>query len=127
VNKKRLFFGGLLWGMDSDGLKILIEEGDADSGTEGCGTGTVEAVTVAKERETNRSRGFGFVTMITVEKAQEAIRKFNGLKYKHRTLKVDEATDQSNRRDDTRASRGNTGNYANARGFSNYSKDEREY
>lgn len=115
-----MFVGGIRWAEDDASLKKLFEDGDAESGTEGCGSGTVEEAMVAKSRETGRSRGFAFVTMTSLEKAIEAVNKFNNLEYKGRTLTVDEAVDQGNRR--TEEGGGYTRRSGNhSRGFSDSS------
>ncbi|GIU81874.1 MAG: RNA-binding protein [Acidobacteria bacterium] len=53
--------------------------------------GTVESANVVYDRETGRSRGFGFVEMATKEEAFEAIAKFNGQEYDGRHIVVNEA------------------------------------
>ena len=127
MKKRRLFIGGLPWAMDDADLKRLFEEGDADSGTQGCGSNTVETAAIVRDRETRKSRGFAFVTMVSLEKAAEAVEKFNNFKYQGRTLKVDEAADQStNRRGDEGFQSRRTGNYS--AGFSERPfKQKKEY
>jgi RNA recognition motif-containing protein len=46
---------------------------------------------VIVDRETNRSRGFGFVEMASDEAAESAIKKFNGRDLKGRAIRVNEA------------------------------------
>ena len=53
--------------------------------------GEVISANVIIERETNRSKGFGFVEMASNEDAQEAISQLNGKEYNGRGLKVNEA------------------------------------
>src|SRR6266545_553076 len=53
------------------------------------GVGTVESAAVVTDRDTGRSRGFGFVEMATAEDAAEAVKKFNGQNVDGRTLKVE--------------------------------------
>jgi RNA recognition motif-containing protein len=53
--------------------------------------GTVESASVIEDRETGRSRGFGFVEMATQEEAQAAIEQFNGKEFNGRNLTVNEA------------------------------------
>jgi len=60
-------------------------------------TGTVENVSLIEDRETGRSRGFGFVEMSTKEEGAAAIEKFNGQELGGRTLKVNEAKQRENR------------------------------
>ena len=53
--------------------------------------GKVESVSLIEDRETGRSRGFGFVEMSTKEEGAAAIEKFNGQELGGRFLKVNEA------------------------------------
>lgn len=57
----------------------------------------VASVRIPKERETGRSRGFGFVEMATPEEAQKAIDTLNGREFMGRPLTVDEAREQEPR------------------------------
>jgi cold-inducible RNA-binding protein len=59
--------------------------------------GTVENVSLIEDRETGRSRGFGFVEMQTKEEAAAAIQQFNGQEVGGRALKVNEAKPRENR------------------------------
>lgn len=53
--------------------------------------GTVESAKVIIDRDSGRSKGFGFVEMATEAEAQKAIEQFNGAEYEGRTLTVNEA------------------------------------
>ncbi|MGB7068053.1 MAG: RNA-binding protein [Pyrinomonadaceae bacterium] len=53
--------------------------------------GTVESANVVMDRETGRSRGFGFVEMATEDDANSAIAQFNGQEYDGRNIVVNEA------------------------------------
>jgi len=75
---QKLFIGGLPFGTSSEALRELFNQ------VEG-----VETVTVVTDRDTGRSRGFGFVEMATSEAADAAVRKFNGYTLDGRTLKVE--------------------------------------
>jgi len=57
----------------------------------------VESVSVIEDRETGRSRGFGFVEMATPEEAAAAIEAFNGKDFGGRNLTVNEAKPRSDR------------------------------
>jgi RNA recognition motif-containing protein len=57
--------------------------------------GEITDVHVVTDRETGRSRGFGFVTMGTAEQAQKAIAEMNGAMLDGRPLKVNEAEERS--------------------------------
>jgi len=53
--------------------------------------GTVESARIITDRDTGRSKGFGFVEMASDSEAQLAISKFNGTEYEGRKLTVNEA------------------------------------
>ena len=53
--------------------------------------GTVTRAQVVSDRDTGRSRGFGFVEMATPEAAEEAINRYNGRDYEGRRLQVEKA------------------------------------
>lgn len=59
--------------------------------------GTVESAKIIIDRETGRSKGFGFVEMSTDEEASDAIEKFNGADYDGRAITVNEARPQAPR------------------------------
>jgi RNA recognition motif-containing protein len=53
--------------------------------------GTVESAKIITDRDTGRSKGFGFVEMASDTEAQAAISKFNGADYEGRSMTVNEA------------------------------------
>ena len=53
--------------------------------------GTVESAKIIIDRDTGRSKGFGFVEMSTEAEAQQVISKFNGADYDGRAMTVNEA------------------------------------
>lgn len=53
--------------------------------------GTVESVKIITDRDTGRSKGFGFVEMSTDAESADVIAKFNGAQYEGRALTVNEA------------------------------------
>ena len=59
--------------------------------------GTVESASVVEDRDTGRSRGFGFVEMSSKEEGEAAISKFNGQEVNGRALNVNEAKPRENR------------------------------
>jgi len=58
--------------------------------------GQVKSLRIIKDRETNVSRGFGFVEMPNDEEAKEAIKRMNGGDYNGNRIKVAEAQDKPN-------------------------------
>ncbi|HZH32650.1 MAG TPA: RNA-binding protein [Pyrinomonadaceae bacterium] len=59
--------------------------------------GTVESASVVMDRDTGRSRGFGFVEMSSNEEGQKAIEQFNGKEFNGRNLSVNEARPREDR------------------------------
>jgi cold-inducible RNA-binding protein len=82
----KLFVGGLSWGTDDNGLRTAFEE-----------FGEVIDAKVVTDRETGRSRGFGFVTFASADQAREAIENMNNAELDGRTLTVNEARDRNDR------------------------------
>jgi RNA recognition motif-containing protein len=74
----KLFIGGLSFSTSDDRLRELFAQ-----------VGGVESAAVVMDRETGRSRGFGFVEMATAEEADAAVKKYNGQEVDGRTLKVE--------------------------------------
>jgi cold-inducible RNA-binding protein len=60
-------------------------------------TGTVESASIVMDRETGRSRGFGFVQMSSLDEGQKAIAQLNGKDIKGRSLIVNVARPRENR------------------------------
>src|SRR5499426_3970190 len=77
----RLFVGGLAFTTSTDGLRAAFAR-----------FGTVQSAAVMTDRETGRSRGFGFVEMATEEEAEKAISGLNGSSLDGRMIRVDRAT-----------------------------------
>jgi RNA recognition motif-containing protein len=59
--------------------------------------GTVESANIIEDRETGRSRGFGFVEMSSKEEGEEVISQFDGKEFDGRELKVNVAKPRENR------------------------------
>lgn len=72
--------------------------------------GTVESAKIITDRDTGRSRGFGFVEMSSQEEGQNAISEFDGKEVDGRNLKVNEAKPRENRGGGGRG-RGGRGGY----------------
>ena len=83
---KKLFVGGLSWGTTTDGLREAFEQ-----------FGEVTDAAVITDRETGRSRGFGFVTFSDSGDAEKAIDSMNGSDLDGRTLNVNEARERAPR------------------------------
>jgi RNA recognition motif-containing protein len=81
---KKLFVGGLAWGTSSDALKAAFAQ-----------FGEIEDAIVLTDRETGRSRGFGFVTFKNGPDGDRARQEMNGQQLEGRTIKVDEASSQA--------------------------------
>ncbi|GAB4857155.1 hypothetical protein Ancab_015065 [Ancistrocladus abbreviatus] len=77
ADARRLYVGNLPYSMTSNQLAEVFEE-----------AGQVQSVEIIYDRVTDRSRGFAFVTMVSVEEAKEAIRMFDGSQVGGRTVKV---------------------------------------
>lgn len=80
----RLFVGGLPWAVDDDGLHQAFAE-----------YGEITDCKVITERDSGRSRGFGFVTFASAEEAQAAIEGMDGQDLGGRTLKVNVARERT--------------------------------
>ena len=77
---KRLYVGNLAYGVTSEDLQELFEQ-----------YGVVRSAQVLIDRETGRSRGFGFVEMETDADADAAIEQLDGSEQQGRRLNVNEA------------------------------------
>ena len=80
MQKQNLFVGSLAYATTDDSLKAFFEQ-----------IGEVERAMVAKERETGRSRGFGFVTFVDEANNQKAIDALNGKELDGRAITVNVA------------------------------------
>ena len=83
---KKLFIGSLAWATDSSSLQAAFER-----------FGAIEEATVISDRETGRSRGFGFVTFTDEGPTQQAISEMNGTELDGRPIVVNEAKEQAPR------------------------------
>ena len=82
----KLYVGNLAFQTSSDDLQQLFAQ-----------AGTVESASVVEDRDTGRSRGFGFVEMSSKEEGEAAIAQFNGKEVNGRSLTVNEAKPRENR------------------------------
>lgn len=83
---KNIFVGNLSFNTGEDELRQVFE-----------GYGQVDRVSILTDRETGRSRGFGFVEMASDEDGEKAIAALNGSQIGGRTINVNEARPKSDR------------------------------
>jgi RNA recognition motif-containing protein len=83
---KRLYVGNLTYGVTDSALEQLFAQ-----------HGTVSSAQVVMDRDTGRSKGFGFVEMKTDQEAQAAIQALNGKEHDGRALTVNEARPREER------------------------------
>ena len=86
VSSMRIYVGNLSFNTEEPQLQQLFAE-----------VGTVDSVSLVRDRETGRSRGFGFVEMASPEEAQAAIDRWDGKELDGRTLSVSFARPQGDR------------------------------
>ena len=84
---KRLFVGNISWNTTEDDLRAAFEEGGRE----------VTDIHIMTDRETGRSRGFGFVTLANEAQAEEAMSALDGSMLDGRPLRVNEATERTQR------------------------------
>ncbi len=77
---RKLYVGNLGFDVSNQELRDEFES-----------VGACESVSVVTDRETGRSRGFGFVEMVSAEDAQKAIQQLDGRDVKGRAIRVSEA------------------------------------
>src|SRR5437667_9641285 len=77
---KKLYVGNLPFTATDEGLQEVFAQ-----------VGAVESAKVIMDRDTGRSKGFGFVEMSTDQEASDAIQKFNGADFGGRAMTVAEA------------------------------------
>ena len=82
----KIFVGGLNWGTTDAGLQEAFSA-----------FGEVVEARVIKDRETGRSRGFGFVTFAETESVAQAIEAMNGTELDGRSIRVNEAQERRER------------------------------
>ncbi|RVW30158.1 31 kDa ribonucleoprotein, chloroplastic [Vitis vinifera] len=110
----KLFVGNLPFNVDSAGLAGLFEQ-----------AGNVEMVEVIYDKITGRSRGFGFVTMSTVEEVEAAAQQFNGYELEGRQLRVNSGPPPARRENSN--FRGENTNFRGPRGGANLNSTNRIY
>ena len=83
---KNIFVGNLSFNTNEDELRQIFE-----------GYGQVDRVSILTDRDTGRSRGFGFVEMASDEDGEKAITALNGSQIGGRTINVNEARPKAER------------------------------
>ena len=101
---RKLYVGNLGYGVTDGDLSKMFEA-----------HGTVESAQVIMDRDTGRSKGFGFVEMKTEQEAQAAIAALNGQDAGGRSLTVNEAKPRT---EGGRGGSGGRGGYGGGRGDS---------
>ncbi|XP_063311620.1 cold-inducible RNA-binding protein B-like isoform X2 [Pelobates fuscus] len=96
----KLFVGGLSFDTNEDNLQTVFAK-----------YGPISEVVVVKDRETQRSRGFGFVTFENPEDAKDAMLALNGKSVDGRQIRVDQAGKSSGDRRGGRGGSGGRGGY----------------
>jgi len=84
--KNKLFIGGLAWATTDESLQSAASQ-----------YGEIEEVKIITDRETGRSRGFGFVTFVDDESAAKCKDEMDGLAIDGRNIKVDYPREREDR------------------------------
>ncbi|HLW53153.1 MAG TPA: RNA-binding protein [Candidatus Angelobacter sp.] len=95
---KRLYVGNFSFQMTESELRALFET-----------YGTVESASLVTDRDSGRSRGFGFVSMTSDDEAEKAMAALNGKESGGRALTVNEARPQAQRGGFREGGRGDRG------------------
>ena len=82
----KLYVGNIAWGLDEAGLEGIFSD-----------FGGVQSVKIIKDRDTGRSKGFGFVEMSSGDEAQTAIQNLDGKEFEGRQLRVNVAKEREER------------------------------
>jgi cold-inducible RNA-binding protein len=108
---KKLYVGSIPFNATEESIRDLFSN-----------IGEVESVSIITDRDTGRSKGFGFVEMSSEEDAKKAIEQLNGKTFMERALVVNEARPQQSRQG--RGFGGGRGGFKQGRG-SGYGRDRR--
>lgn len=100
----KLFVGSLAWATTDESLGQFFSS-----------VGTVVSAKVIRDRETQKSRGFGFVEMSTPEEKEKAIQELNGKELDGRNINVSEAKPQEDRGPRNFSGGGRSGGYNDRR------------
>ena len=105
MDKNKLFVGSLPWSINNDSLRELFAQ-----------YGEITEAVMITDRDTGRSKGFGFVTFAKAEDAQKAL-EMNGKEVEGRTIVVNVAKPRENR----------TGGGGGFRRDNDFGRDRRSY
>lgn len=83
----KLYVGNMSYSTTEEDLRTLFSQ-----------AGTVKSVTMIKDRDTGRSKGFAFIEFESQVEAEKAISMFNGFEYQERNLAVNLARPREDRR-----------------------------
>ena len=103
---KKLYVGNLSYGTTDSDLQRMFEE-----------FGAVQSAQVIMDRDTGRSKGFGFVEMGSDQEAQAAIKALNGQEVDGRSLTVNEAKPREDRGGGRSGGGGGRGGYGGGRRY----------
>ena len=108
-----IYVSNLSWGTQSDSLNDLFSQ-----------YGEVSSANIITDRETGRSRGFGFVEMADDSEGQAAIDALNGTDFEGKTINVSVARPREERPQGGRGGygSGNRGGYGNNNGGGGYNR-----
>lgn len=109
----KLFVGSLAYSVTDQELEEFF-----------AAAGNVASAKVIIDRETNRSKGFGFVEMSTEEEAKAAVDQLNGKELNGRAVAIDQAKPQENRERRPYSGGGNDGGNG---GYGRSNRDDRRY
>ncbi len=107
----KLYVGNLSFNITNDDLMDYFAE-----------AGTVQSANVVEDRDTGRSRGFGFVEMSSDEEAQTAIEQLNGQELEGRNIVINEARPRENNRGGGGGGGGNRGGSGGGGGGGDYDR-----
>jgi cold-inducible RNA-binding protein len=106
---KKLYVGNLAYGVTDSALEAMF-----------AAHGTVQSAQVIMDRDTGRSKGFGFVEMSTDQEAQNAIQALNGQQNDGRALTVNEAKPREDRGGRSGGGGGRFGGHSGGRSGNRY-------
>ena len=103
---KKLYVGNLPYGVTDSDLQNLFEQ-----------HGAVQSAQVIMDRDTGRSKGFGFVEMGNADEAQKAIDALHGQEMNGRALTVNEARPREERGDSRKFAGARKGGFGGGRSY----------